>query len=153
MGRRDPADIESGAAGERVDVVIDVVIADPDDEVSWQPDAVRRDAAPPRHLQPHHGQQDRHTSGPVTPATTPTCGPLSRLGAHHRGEVLSGGRAHSRGSLLGGGFSGETMGGGGPDTGSGSENWLRNRLIAEESPRTCLLYTSPSPRDRTRSRM
>src|SRR5664280_1417292 len=83
-GRRDPADIESVAAGEQVDVVIDVVIADPDDEVSWQPDAVRRDAAPPRHLQPHQGQQDRQAGAPACRSCCPWCGWRWRGGAASR---------------------------------------------------------------------
>ena len=34
------------------------------------------------------------------------------------------------------------------------KNNLKLIIIAEDtSPKTCLLYTSPSPRDRTRSRM
>ena len=34
-----------------------------------------------------------------------------------------------------------------------SQRIVRARWLAESDPRTCLLYTSPSPRDRTRSRM
>ena len=35
----------------------------------------------------------------------------------------------------------------------GKDFYMVNFLDRNESPRTCLLYTSPSPRDRTRSRM
>ena len=31
--------------------------------------------------------------------------------------------------------------------------WFEDRMVPGMSPKTCLLYTSPSPRDRTRSRM
>ena len=39
---------------------------------------------------------------------------------------------------------------------SGYRTAERNRMVggkADSAPQTCLLYTSPSPRDRTRSRM
>ena len=41
----------------------------------------------------------------------------------------------------------------GPDVIVGPNTWIGPNVIIEGKVKICLLYTSPSPRDRTRSRM